>query len=118
MLKEKSRLATQQNYDRLSRWYDSFYASERLFTKTGLRLLDAQPGEKILEIGFGTGHVQIELVRAAGETGRVCGIDLSAGMFAIARRRVQRMGMEGRIFLLLGDAIRLPFPTINLPPCS
>jgi demethylmenaquinone methyltransferase/2-methoxy-6-polyprenyl-1,4-benzoquinol methylase len=109
MQQEKSRLATRQNYDRLSRWYDSFYASERLFTKAGLRLLDAQPGEKILEIGFGTGHALIELARAAGGTGSVCGIDLSPGMFAIARRRIQRTGMEGRISLQLGDATRLPF---------
>ena len=105
-----SRDSTRQNYDRLSRWYDSFSASERLFTENGLDLLNAQPGENILEIGFGTGHALIELAQSVGEGGGVYGIDLSPGMFAVAHQRVQRSGMGERIHMQVGDATRLPFP--------
>jgi ubiquinone/menaquinone biosynthesis C-methylase UbiE len=109
MSQGKTHLTTRQNYDRLSRWYDSFSAGEQRLTKTGLDLLDVQPGEKILEIGFGTGHALIHLGRAVGETGRVSGIDLSPGMHAISRWRVKKSKMETRISVQLGDAIQLPF---------
>ena len=109
MLRENSHLANRQNYDRLSHWYDSFSASERLITQTGLTLLGAQPGEKILEIGFGTGHALIELVHSVGETGLVCGIDLSPGMIGMARQHIQHIGNKGKIHLQLGDATCLPF---------
>ena len=109
MQPEISHNGTRQNYDRLSRWYDSFSASERHFTEAGLQLLDAQLGENILEIGFGTGHALVELADAVGNTGRICGIDLSPGMFAVANHRIRRAGMEGRISLQLGDATCLPF---------
>jgi ubiquinone/menaquinone biosynthesis C-methylase UbiE len=111
MLSEKTHLATRQNYDRLSRWYDSFSSDERLITEVGLQLLNAQPGESILEIGFGTGHTLLELLRVVGETGNVCGIDLSPGMFAMAQQRVKRADMEGKISMQVGDATCLPFPS-------
>jgi ubiquinone/menaquinone biosynthesis C-methylase UbiE len=109
MQPDVSHQGTQQNYDHLSRWYDSFSASERRITETGLQLLNANPGERILEIGFGTGHSLVELVHAVGETGKVCGVDLSPGMFAMALRRIQHAGMEANISLHIGDATRLPF---------
>jgi demethylmenaquinone methyltransferase/2-methoxy-6-polyprenyl-1,4-benzoquinol methylase len=110
MLKENSHLGARQNYDRLSRWYDSFSGGERSLSKTALNLLAIQPGENILEIGFGTGHALLEMARLVGAQGRVEGIDLSPGMLAVAKRRVQQAGLAGRIALQVGDATRLPFP--------
>ncbi|NIV01327.1 MAG: 2-heptaprenyl-1,4-naphthoquinone methyltransferase, partial [Phycisphaerae bacterium] len=61
------------NYNRLSRWYDIVAGStEKKYRDIGLQKLDAQPGERILEIGFGTGHCILALARAVGETGEVC----------------------------------------------
>jgi ubiquinone/menaquinone biosynthesis C-methylase UbiE len=107
---EISRLATRQNYDRLSRWYDSFSAGERRITNIGLHQLKIQTGEKVLEIGFGTGHALIDLAVAVDESGKVCGIDISPGMVAVANRRIQRSGMGERIKILVGDATHLPYP--------
>jgi ubiquinone/menaquinone biosynthesis C-methylase UbiE len=105
-----SHFLTRLNYDRLSRWYDSFSASERRISKTGLRLLKVQPGEKVLEIGFGTGHAIIDLARTVGEKGSVCGIDISPGMLCVARQHVRNSNLDGRIFLQIGDATHLPYP--------
>ena len=100
---------TRQNYDRLSRWYDSFSTSEERLTEIGLQLLSIQPCEQALEIGFGTGHSLVKLGRAVGEAGRVFGEDLSPGMVTVARQRVQNSGMDKRISLNIGDATYLPF---------
>jgi ubiquinone/menaquinone biosynthesis C-methylase UbiE len=94
-----------QNYDRLSRWYDWFAGSEKRFTEAGLHLLDILPGERVLEIGPGTGHA---LVRLAESRAQVCGLDLSAGMLNRARRAVTRSGEQ--VEFCQGDALMLPFP--------
>jgi demethylmenaquinone methyltransferase/2-methoxy-6-polyprenyl-1,4-benzoquinol methylase len=99
--------AIRRNYDRLSRWYDWFAGSEKRFTDAGLRLLDPRPGERILEIGSGTGHALAHLADAGG---RITGLDLSAGMLSRARHRVSRSGSR-RVDFCQGDALALPFPS-------
>ena len=106
---KQSHNSTRYNYDRLSRWYDWFASSEKHFTEIGLRMLKIQPGEKVLEIGFGTGQGLVALAHSAGETGKVYGIDLSEGMFRVAQARIARAGLSSRVELHLGDAANLPF---------
>jgi ubiquinone/menaquinone biosynthesis C-methylase UbiE len=110
MSREITRRATRQNYDRLSRWYDLFSTAEQSIARIGIQLLNIQAGEKVLEIGFGTGHALIELANAAGSLGSVCGIDLSPGMFAVAQRRIQQSGNRESITIQVGDATHLPYP--------
>jgi ubiquinone/menaquinone biosynthesis C-methylase UbiE len=104
--KEKARA----NYNQLSRWYDIIAGStEKKYRDIGLQKLAARPGEHILEIGFGTGHCLLALAQSVGETGKVCGIDLSEGMLAISQNRLYQAGLSGRVDLRLGDALTLPF---------
>lgn len=72
------------------------------------------PGERILEIGFGTGRALVRLARAVGMTGRVYGIDISRGMRAVAENRVRRAGLSSCIQLTTGDASMLPFRSASL----
>ena len=96
-------------YNRMSRWYDWFASSEKHFTEIGLRMLNVQTGEKVLEIGFGTGQGLVALAHSGGESGKVYGIDLSEGMFQIAKVKTDRAGLSRRVELYLGDAANLPF---------
>ena len=106
----RSREAAGSSYDRISRIYDFLsYRSEWRHAEQGLQLLNAQNGEKVLEIGFGTGRALVALARAVGSSGRVFGIDLSAGMCRIAGSRLEKAGLEGRAELMTGDAIQLSF---------
>jgi ubiquinone/menaquinone biosynthesis C-methylase UbiE len=97
------------SYDRLSRWYDFLAGSEWKHAGRGVAMLQVQEGETVLEIGCGTGKALLTLARAVGPAGRVCGLDLSAGMMAVARRRLEQAGLAGRVRLALGDGARLPF---------
>ena len=46
----------EEYYSRLSKVYDWLAASEKRFIRQGLDILNPQPEEYILEIGFGTGY--------------------------------------------------------------
>ena len=73
--------ATKQFYDRISHAYDMIAdGGEHVAREKGLALLNVQPGEAVLEIGYGTGHSLVALIEAVGEKGSVSGIDISSGM--------------------------------------
>jgi len=106
----RSKEAARISYNRLSRWYDVIAGStEKKYRDWGLEELSAQPGEKILEIGFGTGHCLVSLAKAVGAAGRVIGVDISDGMLAIAQERLREEGLSERADLHLADAAKLDF---------
>jgi len=107
---ERTKEAAKTAYDRLSKWYDLLAGtSERKFAEVGLQMLDAKPGEKVLEIGFGTGNSLISLAQSTGSTGKVYGVDLSTGMFQVAQSKLKKNGIAGKVELQCADAIRLPY---------
>ena len=108
---ERSKESARAAYDRLSKWYDLLAgSSEKKFADIGLQKLDVKAGEKILEIGFGTGGSLVSLVQLAGSTGKVYGVDLSTGMFRVAQRKLKKNGILSRVELQCADAAHLPYP--------
>lgn len=106
----RSREQARESYNRMSRWYDMMGGqSEKKYRSEGLRMLEVKPGEKVLEIGFGTGHVAVALAHSVGEQGKVYGIDISDGMLGVATGRVSRAGVDDRVELIRGDASELPY---------
>ena len=106
----RSKEAARASYNRLSRWYDMIAGStEKKYRDWGLENLSAQPGEAILEIGFGTGHCLVALAKAVGSSGGVIGLDISDGMLSLAQKRLQEEGLNDRVDLRLGDAAKLDF---------
>ncbi len=97
-------------YDRISGVYDLIAdANERTARLAGLHALALQKGEYVLELGFGTGNELIDIADLVGETGRVFGIDISAGMFEIAQRKLAGRNIKTPLDLRVGDARRLPW---------
>jgi len=106
--KQKARLS----YNRMSRWYDLFAgSSEQKFMRFGISQLRPQPGEKILEIGCGTGHGLIALARSVTQAGKVIGLDISEGMLSQSNTLIRKSDFKNSIQLHLGDGCRLPYPT-------
>ena len=106
----QSRSQTKAYYNRISKVYDLLANhSEASVRRAGLEKLAAKPGEKILEIGFGTGHCLVDLARAVSSNGRVYGIDLSEGMLELAQKLLDREGLSSRLELNCADAAKLPY---------
>ena len=104
-----SREQTRINYDRMSRWYDLFASSEKKFTETGLHMLGAKAGERVLEIGFGTGHSLVTLAQQVDDAGLLVGVELSPGMIEVAQKRIQAKGPGRSVQMMQGDGTLLPF---------
>lgn len=106
----RTKAETQATYDRISRWYNLLDGTwEKGARDLGLRKLDVQEGERVLEIGFGPGQDLLLLAQSAGERGRVYGVDLSPGMVRVARAKSESVGPGRRPALTRGDAQYLPF---------
>jgi len=60
-------------------------------------------GERVLEIGCGTGAFTVPLAEAVGERGEVLGADISAAMLTEARKRLAETGLRN-ISLVEADA--------------
>jgi ubiquinone/menaquinone biosynthesis C-methylase UbiE len=111
----RSKEEAKASYNRMSKWYDVMAGeSEKKYKDIGLQFLSVQPGESVLEIGFGTGKTLLPLARAVGEIGKVYGLDISEGMLAVAGERLRKAGLAERAELKVGDAAALPFPDGSL----
>ncbi len=106
----QSRQETRSFYNKISRVYDLLSdRSEGPVRDAGLKMLNVRKGERVLEIGFGTGHCVITLAEAVGAEGLVCGIDLSDRMAELARDKLHHKGLLDRTQLVCGDAAKLPY---------
>lgn len=99
-----------QYYNKLAPWYDILAASEKRFIRAGLKLLDPQPDERILEIGFGTGYA-LERIIFQLKNGYCAGIDLSPTMASLARKKLLRGDLMARAGLVCSDSLPIPFAT-------
>jgi len=94
--------ATRTFYDRISSAYD-------LIADAGEHRCRVREGERVVEIGFGTGHALVALATAVGDSGTVCGVDISSGMEKVARNRLREAGLEDRVALDVAEVPPLPY---------
>ena len=73
--------------------------------RVGGEVRRAKPG-RILDVATGTGDLAIAMARRIRDV-QVLGVDLSEQMLAVARRKIEARGLDGRIVLDRGDAERL-----------
>jgi ubiquinone/menaquinone biosynthesis C-methylase UbiE len=77
---------------------------------TYLGLLDIAAGERVLDVGCGSGAVTREIARRVGSRGRAVGLDPSSALLAVARELAQEAGLDDRVEFREGTALQLPFP--------
>lgn len=66
------------------------------------------PGERLLDVGCGLGDAALALAEDLGADGEVVGVDASAAMVMVARKRAAKAGC--RVRLTVGDALALDEP--------
>lgn len=68
-----------------------------------------RPGDTALDVCTGTADLALRLEREVGASGTVLGVDFCEPMLQVGLRKVRRHSCHGRITLVLGDALQLPF---------
>jgi len=115
-LEERSGLSSlRPMFDQVAGSYDGL---NRLFT-LGLdlrwrrlaarRCLERRP-RRILDLGTGTGDLVLRLALEAPEQTEIFAADFSPVMLELARKKLQRRRLLGRVSLVQADAAALPFP--------
>src|SRR5687767_14708067 len=95
-----------------ARWYDLgsrilTLGKDRAIRRRLVELAAPAPGEKVLDVGCGTGSVAIAIRPLVG-AGEVHGIDASAEMIQVAREKSARERLKVDFGVALIEAI--PFP--------
>lgn len=78
-----------------------------LWRKQAISIVAKEKPLKILDVATGTGDLAIE---AFNQTkAQVTGIDISAGMLKIARKKIEEKGLSERIKVIQADSENIPF---------
>ena len=96
-----------------ARFYDVVATLLSLSRATAIRKMTVElgqvrPGQKLLDVGCGTGSLAIVAKAKAGPDGEVHGIDAAPEMIEVARRKADNTGSDVRFQVGLIEAI--PFP--------
>lgn len=100
------RSAVSRRYDRLALLiplFDWLLFLPRGFRRKAVGSLGLRPGDRVLEIGCGTGRNFRYLRDAVGASGHIYGVDISAGMLDVARKLCVRHGWDN-VHLVKEDA--------------
>jgi ubiquinone/menaquinone biosynthesis C-methylase UbiE len=93
---------------RLAGWVMAHRPSNRRRNRWVVSLLDVQPAERVLEIGFGPGLAIAELSRRVGNSGHAYGIDHSEVMLRQATKRNASAMAAGQVSLTSASVDQLP----------
>lgn len=88
----RGRAAALAQYSRRAAHYDAELAWFEPLRTEAIALLALQPGQRVLDVGCGTGLSFEPLERAVGASGAVVGIEQSPEMMELARERVAQHG--------------------------
>jgi demethylmenaquinone methyltransferase/2-methoxy-6-polyprenyl-1,4-benzoquinol methylase len=103
-----------QMFGRIARRYDLMNrlmtfgrdGAWRRMTVGRLALANGPPGAAVLDVATGTGDLALEVLRQVPGA-RIVGLDFSPEMLDLARQKMA--GSDGRLDLMAGDALHLPF---------
>ena len=74
-----------------------------------LATLAPAPGERVLEVGPGTGYYSLDVARAVAPDGELVLLDIQQQMLDHVMRRALEAGVAERIQPVRGDATKMPF---------
>jgi ubiquinone/menaquinone biosynthesis methyltransferase len=81
---------------------------DRYWRRRAILALELTGRERLLDVCTGTADVAMAGARAKAGAARVVGVDFAAAMLAHGVTKVREQGLDARIQLVRGDAMRLP----------
>lgn len=84
---------------------------EKNIRKKAVKLLNPRSGERILDIGFGTGCSLVQIANSMDRKGKIYGIDITREMIDLAKNRVEKEKLAKKVKLIQADARKTPFKT-------
>lgn len=79
-----------------------------------IELAQVKPGDKVLDVGCGTGSLTLTAKTSAGISGAVYGIDASPEMIDVARKKAKRSGLDVVFDVELIEKIPFPDATFDV----
>jgi demethylmenaquinone methyltransferase / 2-methoxy-6-polyprenyl-1,4-benzoquinol methylase len=104
-----------QHFDSVARIYDFMntllsFGIHHVWKRQAVRMLNLQPGDRVLDVCGGTGDLALAAARRVGRQGRVVIYDFNRAMIAAGLPKVLRNSLESRIRHIQGDAEQISFP--------
>ena len=93
------------NYDNLNRVIS--FGIDIKWRKKVLKIVSDSKPKKILDIATGTGDLAILMAQTNAE--KIVGLDISAGMLEVGKKKVEEKKLSNKIDLVLGDSEKIPF---------
>jgi len=97
------------SYDFLNHFFS--LGIDVLWRKKAIRILKKENPHRILDVATGTGDFALEAVRMKMHDVQITGVDISAGMIEVGKKKVARKKLEHAITLQIADSENLPFDT-------
>jgi enediyne biosynthesis protein CalE5 len=87
-IKGQQKAAWDDSAEGWKRWWPTFERSAQLVNDRLVELAGVRAGNRVLDIATGSGEPALTCARVVGPSGRVVAVDMSPGMLAIARERI------------------------------
>ncbi len=84
------------------------FRRHKAWRKFTMRKMNVGSGDTAIDLCCGTGDWTVAIAQASG-TGKVVGLDFSRNMLDHGRAKVDKLGLGGRIDLVQGNAMALPY---------
>jgi demethylmenaquinone methyltransferase/2-methoxy-6-polyprenyl-1,4-benzoquinol methylase len=109
-------------FDRIAGVYDLMNrvmtaGLDRRWRDFAARQIALEAGQRALDVGTGTGDLAIALARSSAPSARVVAVDFAPEMLERGRRKLTRLGLEGRVEFQQGDGEHLDFPDATFDAC-
>ena len=112
----------QRLFGRIARIYDLMnflmsFGLDRYWRARAARYLALGSGETGLDLGAGTADLSISVIRHSGPGTKMIGLDITPEMLAQGRIKLERLGLQNRIDLRIGDAEHIDLPDNSVDGC-
>jgi demethylmenaquinone methyltransferase / 2-methoxy-6-polyprenyl-1,4-benzoquinol methylase len=111
--KDDKRAAVESMFDSIAWRYDFLnhflsFGIDRLWRRSAIKTISkTYKSPHILDVATGTGDLAIAAMKI--NPSKISGIDISQNMLEIGRKKIEKKCLKGKIELLQGDSLKIPF---------